>query len=65
MRYVMWIAFRESSNLWTHIALLWSMPVWESLVILLLITFLSCGILSIYHIMIVIWKRVEEIPLLI
>ena len=30
MRYVMWIAFRESSNLWTHIALLWSMPVWES-----------------------------------
>ena len=35
MRYVMWIAFRESSNLWTHIALLWSMPVWESLVIIL------------------------------
>ena len=34
MRYVMWIAFRESSNLWTHIALLWSMPVWESIVII-------------------------------
>ena len=32
MRYVVWIAFRESSNLWTHIALLWSMPVWESIV---------------------------------
>ena len=32
MRYVMWIAFRESSNLWTHIALSGipgSMPVWE------------------------------------